>query len=166
MPLASSSLKFPENVTNMLKAIKQFFENNIFHLEDQTEDAQHRLQIATAALLIETARADFEIGEQELHQIAASLKEKFNLPAEKVDELMDIARQKAKQATSYYEFTSLINKGFSFEQKLKVIELMWQVAYADNHLQKYEEALIRKISDLLYIPHSDFIAVKLKVKPH
>jgi uncharacterized tellurite resistance protein B-like protein len=150
----------------MLKAIKQFFENNIFHIEDQVDDSLRRLQIATAALLIETARADFKIEDQELSQIAASLKAKFELSTGEVDELMEMAQQKAKQATSFYEFTSLINKGFSFEQKLKVIELMWQVAYADDHLQKYEEALIRKISDLLYIPHSDFIAAKLRVKPH
>jgi len=149
----------------MLKAIKQFFENNVFSQEEQADDSPRRLQIATAALLIETARADFEIEDQELNQIAASLKAKFNLSAGEVDELMELAKQKAKQATSYYEFTSLINKGFTFEQKLKVIELMWQVAYADDYLQKYEEALIRKISDLLYIPHSDFIAAKLRVKP-
>jgi uncharacterized tellurite resistance protein B-like protein len=151
----------------MLKAIKQFFENNIFNVEEQSaEDSQRRLQIATAALLIETARADFKMEDQELDQIAASLKGKFELSAGEVDELMELAKQQTKLATSYYEFTSLINKGFSFDQKIKVIELMWQVAYADDHLQKYEEALIRKISDLLYIPHSDFIAAKLRVKPH
>jgi len=166
MPQVCHSLNNLENVTTMLKAIKQFFENNIFHIEEQAEDSQRRLQIATAALLIETARADFAIEDQELNQIAASLKAKFNLSAGEVDELMELAKQKTKQATSYYEFTSLINKGFTFEQKIKVIELMWEVAYADDHLQKYEEALIRKISDLLYIPHSDFIAAKLRVKPH
>ena len=73
------SLKILENVTPMLKAIKQFFENNIFHVEEQADDSQHRLQIATAALLIETARADFEIEDQELNQIAASLKVKFSV---------------------------------------------------------------------------------------
>ena len=166
MPQVCHSLNNLENVTTMLKAIKQFFEHNIFHIEEQAEDSQRRLQIATAALLIETARADFAIEDQELNQIAASLKAKFNLSAGEVDELMELAKQKTKQATSYYEFTSLINKGFTFEQKIKVIELMWEVAYADDHLQKYEEALIRKISDLLYIPHSDFIAAKLRVKPH
>jgi uncharacterized tellurite resistance protein B-like protein len=150
----------------MLKAIKQFFENNILHGEDQADDTQRRLQIATAALLIETARADFKIEDQELDKIAASLSAKFNLSSGEVDELITLAKLETRQATSYYEFTSLINKGFSFDQKIKIIELMWQVAYADDHLQKYEEALIRKISDLLYIPHSDFIAAKLKVKPH
>ena len=150
----------------MLKAIKQFFENHINQVEGQQEDSEHRLQVATAALLIEIARADFHIEDQELDKIAAALKAKFNLPSQEVADLIELATREAKQAISYYEFTSLINQEFSFEQKLKVIELMWQVAYADDYLQKYEEALIRKISDLLYIPHSDFIAAKHRVKPH
>ncbi|MCG6969537.1 MAG: TerB family tellurite resistance protein [Gammaproteobacteria bacterium] len=150
----------------MLKAIKQFFEDHIGQIEEQTEDYEHRLQVATAALLVEIARADFHIEDQELEKIAAALQEKFDLSTQEVSELMQLATREAKQAISYYDFTSLINKGFSFEQKVKVIELMWQVAYADDHLQKYEEAMIRKISDLLYVPHSDFIAAKHKVKPH
>lgn len=149
----------------MLKAIKQFFENNIGAIEEKDADPAHRLQVATAALLIETARADFEIEEEELAQIAQSLQTKFELSKSEVDELLELAKQEVHEAISYYEFTSLINKEFTFEQKLKVVELMWQVAYADDYLQKYEEALIRKVSDLLYIPHSDFIAAKHKVKP-
>jgi uncharacterized tellurite resistance protein B-like protein len=150
----------------MLKSIKQFFEDHIGQIEEQSEDSEHRLQVATAALLIEIARADFHVEDQELEQIAAALQAKFALSTQDVAELMELATEEAKQAISYYEFTSLINKQFSFEQKVKVIELMWQVAYADDHLQKYEEAMIRKISDLLYVPHSDFIATKHKVKPH
>lgn len=150
----------------MLKAIKQFFENHIGQIEEQNQDVEHRLQVATAALLIEIARADFHIEDQELDQVAASLKAKFDLSALEVQSLIELATQEVKQAISYYEFTSLINQEFSFEQKIKVIELMWEVAYADDYLQKYEEALIRKISDLLYIPHSDFIAAKHRVKPH
>ncbi len=150
----------------MLKAIKQFFDSHIGQAEAQAQDSEHRLQVATAALFIEIARADFHIQDQEMAKIAAALRSKFHLAAEEVNELLELAAREARQAVSYYEFTSLINKEFSFEQKLKVIELMWQVAYADDHLQKYEEALVRKIADLLYISHSDFIAAKHKVKPH
>jgi uncharacterized tellurite resistance protein B-like protein len=150
----------------MLKAIKQFFDNHIGQVEEQSQDSEHRLQVATAALFIEIARADFHIEDKELGQISAALETKFHLSAQEVNELIELATQEAKQAISYYEFTSLINQEFSFEQKIKIVELMWQVAYADDYLQKYEEALIRKISDLLYIPHSDFIAAKHRVKPH
>lgn len=150
----------------MIKAIKQFFQEHIGPIEEQAQDAEHRLQVATAALLVEIARADFQIENQELEQIAVALKDKFQLSKEEVADLIDLATQEARQAISYYDFTSLINKEFSFDQKVKVIELMWQVAYADGYLQKYEEAMIRKIADLLYIPHSDFIATKHKVKPH
>ena len=150
----------------MLKAIKQFFENHIGQAEESSQDPTYRLQVATAALLIEIARADFQMEDQEMAKIAEVLRAKFQLSVEEVQELVDLATEEAKQAISYYEFTSLINKEFSFENKLKIIELMWEVAYADDYLQKYEEALIRKISDLLYIPHSDFIAAKHRVKPH
>lgn len=149
----------------MLKAIKQFFENHIGQIEDRAQDSEHRLQVATAALLVEIARADFHIEDQELDRISKALQAKFQLSVDEVQALMALATQEAKQAVSYYEFTSLINKEFSFDEKVKVIELMWQVAYADDYLQKHEEALIRKIADLLYIPHSDFIATKLRVKP-
>ena len=147
----------------MIKAIKKFFEINIGGIDEKTQDSEHRLRVATAALLIETARADFQLEEQELQQIAKALQTKFGLSAHEVNELVDLGTQEAHQATSYYEFTSLINKGFTPHQKVKVIELMWQVAYADKHLQKYEEALIRKIAELIYVPHSDFIAAKHRV---
>ena len=150
----------------MLKAIKQFFDSHISQVEESGRDPAYRLQVATAALLIEIARADFQVEDQEMEKIAEVLRAKFQLSAGEVQELVDLATEEAKQAISYYEFTSLINKEFSFENKLKIIELMWEVAYADDYLQKYEEALIRKISDLLYIPHSDFIAAKHRVKPH
>ena len=150
----------------MLKAIKQFFENRIGQVEESGQNSAYQLQVATAALLIEIARADFHVEDQEMEKIAEVLRAKFQLSAGEVQELVDLATEEAKQAISYYEFTSLINKEFSFENKLKIIELMWEVAYIDDYLQKYEEALIRKISDLLYIPHSDFIAAKHRVKPH
>ncbi|MGD8559291.1 MAG: TerB family tellurite resistance protein, partial [Gammaproteobacteria bacterium] len=67
-------------------------------------------------------------------------------------------------ATCYYEFTSLINDEFTPADKAQIIELMWQVAYADDELEKYEEALVRKIADLLYVPHTQFIAAKHRVK--
>ena len=67
------------------------------------------------------------------------------------------------KATCYYDLTRLINNGFSAAQKVKVIELMWEVAYADDKLQKYEEALVRKVADLIYVPHSDFIAAKHRI---
>jgi uncharacterized tellurite resistance protein B-like protein len=73
---------------------------------------------------------------------------------------MDFAAEEAKQATDYFQFTSLINKHFSQEQKIEVVENLWQVAFADGHLDAHEQHFMRKIADLLYISHADYVAAK------
>jgi uncharacterized tellurite resistance protein B-like protein len=77
---------------------------------------------------------------------------------------VSLAEEAAHHATSDYEFTSLINKGFTPEQKVKVVEHLWEVAFADRELHKYEEHLVRRIADLLYVSHTDFIAAKHRVQ--
>ena len=146
----------------MIRAIKQFFDE-FLALEEKEERAQHKLEIATAALLLETARADFQLEDEELDKIAQILRTYFDLDIEQTDSLIELAQSQAEQATCYYEFTTLINKNYSPEQKVQIVEMMWRVAYADRYLEKYEEALVRKIADLLYVPHSEFIAAKLRV---
>ena len=144
----------------MLNTIKQFFSENISHKENDQDD-EHQLRIATAALLLEMARADFEVKNEELELVASAVEKYFSLTREQTQTLVKLADEQAQQATCYYEFTSLINKGFSAAEKVKVIGLLWDVALSDNHLEKYEEALVRKVADLLYVPHADFIATKL-----
>jgi len=148
----------------MLAAIKKFFEDHIDAAATQSSVShEHRLKVATVALLLETARADFNVQDSELASVARHAREFFTLSDDETDGLVKLAEEEAKNATSYYEFTSLINNGFSPEEKVKIIELMWQVAYADRELEKYEEALVRKIADLLYVPHAAFIAAKHRV---
>ena len=78
--------------------------------------------------------------------------------------MVELAENQAKEATSLYEFTSLINSDYDYSQKVGLIENMWRIAFSDNNLDKYEDHLIRKISDLIYVSHSDFIRAKLKVR--
>lgn len=149
----------------MLSAIKNFFETHInAEVEPGAEELEQRLRVATVALLLETARADFNVREEELASVARHAQAFFQLTPEQTSELVSLAEQQSKNATCYYEFTSLINDEFSVGEKVKIIELMWRVAYADNELEKYEEALVRKIADLLYVPHTQFIAAKHRVK--
>lgn len=148
----------------MLASIKKFFDTHIEAAATQARESQeHRLRIATVALLLETARADFNIHDEELATVARHARELFKLDEDETSALVALAEEEAQNATCYYEFTSLINNGFSPEEKVKIIELMWQVAYSDNELEKYEEALVRKIADLLYVPHGAFIAAKHRV---
>jgi len=146
----------------MLAAIKKFFIENI-EQHSEKDNSEHQLKVATAALLLEMASADFDVHDSELAAVADSIQQHFELTQDETDALIELASEEAKQATCYYDFTKLINNGFRAEQKVMVIELMWEVAYADDNLQKYEEALVRKVADLIYVPHSDFIAAKHRV---
>lgn len=144
----------------MLNAIKEFFDKSIRPARQGAADDNHRLRLATAALLIETMYMDYEINDEERQAVLRAVRSKFGLTAEEGDALIQLAEGEARQAVDYHQFTSLINKGYSPEQKEKVIEYLWQVAYADGHLDKYEEHWVRKIADLLYVPHSAFIQAK------
>ncbi len=149
----------------MVTAVKQFFTKYINPNPETTAGvSDHSLQIATAALLIEMMRADTHISDDEKSTIRKSMKSKFDLSGEEVDALIHLAEEKIWEATGYFEFTSLMNKGFSQQQKIKVIEHLWEVAYADSILDKHEEYMVRKIADLIYVSHKDFIEAKLRVK--
>lgn len=144
----------------MLKTIKRFFSEHIATPALDPKGSEHRLQLATAALLLEVARVDFKEQDEEFEAVRQAIGRAFALPSEETRALVRLAQEEAARSTSYYEFTSLIKDHFNPEQKAQVIELMWRVAYADGHMDMYEEHLIRKIAELLYVPHVDFIAAK------
>jgi uncharacterized tellurite resistance protein B-like protein len=73
-----------------------------------------------------------------------------------------MAEEERSESTDYYQFTSLINGNYTLEQKVCLVELLWRIAYANENLHQYEEHLVRKIADLLYVPHSAFIAAKFR----
>ena len=150
----------------MLQAIQRFFETHIAPPGNEADQgkAEHSYQLATAALLIEMSRADYEVKQAERLSIMEAIQRAFRLPPEETQELLRLAELEAEKSTSLHEFTSLINGHFSPEQKQHVVELLWQVAYADAQLDKYEEHLVRKIADLLYVPHKGFIQAKHKVQ--
>lgn len=149
----------------MVSVIKQFFDKYVkTSPESSGEIPDHSLQIATAALLIEMMRADSEISEDEKRTITKSMRLRFGLTDEEIHALLKLAEEKVWEATGYHEFTSLMNKGFSYEQKVKVVEHLWEVAFADSILDKHEEYMVRKIAGLIYVSHKDFIDAKLRVK--
>lgn len=149
----------------MVSTIKQFFEKYIKPSPENSDKVtEHSLQLATAALLIEMMRADAKVSEDERRTITKSIQSKFKLTEEETNALLQLAEEEIWKSTGYYEFTSLINKGFNYEQKLKVVEHMWEVAFADSELDKYEEHMVRKIADLIYVSHKDFIETKLRVR--
>lgn len=146
----------------MLAKIKQFF-NEQLHPEQQQQDPEAAMQLAAAALLIELSRADFERSQAEQLSMEAVLKKKFSLRDEQLKTLIGLAEAENREASSLYDFTSLVNEHYSFEQKIALIKAMWSVAFADGEISKYEDHLIRKTADLIYLPHSEFIKAKLAV---
>jgi uncharacterized tellurite resistance protein B-like protein len=147
----------------MLKAIRDFFEQ---HIDDAPAPAQeaHRLQLATAALLVEVVRSDGGIDPAEREAMRAAIGTKFALPAGEAAALVELAEQEARLANDYFQFTSLINRSFTQAQKLRVVELMWRVAYADATLSAHEQHVLRKVAELLHVPHGDYIAAKMRAR--
>ena len=127
-------------------------------------DIEHRLKLATAALMIEIMKQDGETKNEEVDAVKQALQIKFELTKAEIDELFTLASEEARQSVDLYQFTSLIREHFSTEKKIKVVEYLWTVAYADNHLDAHEEHLIRRIADLLYVTHQDFMKAKHKVQ--
>ncbi len=129
----------------------------------QSHDPEHSLRLATAALLVEMARQDEVVYKKERDAAAAALREHFALTLEEVTTLYALAEAEANEAIDYYQFTTLLKERLSYEQKEQVVELLWRVAAADGHIDRYEEHMVRRIAELLYLPHSSFIRAKHRV---
>ena len=145
----------------LVKAFKALFG------EEKDESAQleeHSLALAAAALLYEVARADFTQDAEEEARLSAALKSAFNLSGDELDKIQSVASDKVDESTSLYDFTRVLNDAATPNDKIKVIELMWEVAFADGEISKYEEHLIRRVAELIYVSHSDFVRMKHEVR--
>ena len=147
----------------MLAAIRDFFERNIAAPDDEEPDAR-ALQLATAALLIEVARIDRDLDEHERAVVLRAVSDKFGLPAGEAEALARLAEDEMRSATDYFQFTSLINRSFNQPQKIRVVELMWEVAYASDGIDAHERHLLRRIADLLHVPHGDYVAAQARAQ--
>ncbi len=127
---------------------------------ESAADPQDRQQLALAALLVEMARADFDDTEHEHGEITRLLAEHFELSSEEAAQLLTRADKAMQEAVCLFDFTRALHDSLEYEQKLAVIELLWQVALADEHLDKYEDYLMRKVGDLLYVSHMDIIRLR------
>ena len=148
----------------MLKSLIEFFENSTRETAGHTSSgADSRVELAAAVLMIEISLADSSIDDHELAVIKQALVDRYHIGEEQVDELIDLARREVDHAVSLHEFTRMLNDNLDAPEKIQVIELLWQVAFADAVLDKYEEYYIRKIADLLDISHKDYIKTKHRV---
>jgi uncharacterized tellurite resistance protein B-like protein len=124
-------------------------------------DQQHSLQLATAVLLFEIIRSDNKIAEQEIAEYKRMLLQHFVLEDAEIKSLLEQAESESSHAVDLYQYTNVINQHCQQAQKVTILESLWRVAYADGHLDVHEEHIIRRLADLLHIPHSSFIKTKL-----
>jgi uncharacterized tellurite resistance protein B-like protein len=146
----------------VLSRLKQFLSMQTGPGEAPSRTA-HGRHLAAAALLIEVARADYAHDPREQIAMHEALRRAFGLTREQIETLLALAEEESAQSTSAYQFTRVINDEFSDADKSALIRAMWQVAFADGNVDKYEEHLIRKIAELIYVPHGEFIRTKLEV---
>ena len=118
------------------------------------------LEKVTAALMIQLAGVDQHIATEELTVIRSYIDKTFQVPASELNSIVNDALAQAEQATSLYEFTSLIHERFTPAQKYEIVLNLWRIAFADGQLDKYEEHFIRKAAELLYVPHPEFMRAK------
>jgi len=133
--------------------------------EDSDTDADLALQRAAAALCIEMSRADEQVLDEERAGIVAALHECFDLQPEEIDSLVAQAETAADEAVSLFEFTTVLNQHFEHARKVRFVEHLWRVAYADGQLEKHEAHLVRKVADLLHLRHREYIGAKLRAAP-
>ena len=146
----------------MLTKLQQFFDQYLSEDTKETIPLERRLQMATAALMVEMLHVDEQVTAEEDEKLKHILKQRFQLDTSEIEILIDLAHNEKHEATDYYAFTSLLNRHYTQQQKIKLVEDLWQLAYADKHLDKYEEHLLRRLAELLHVPHQDFIRTKHK----
>jgi len=145
----------------MLRNIKQYFDQHMrVPASERGHDAEHTVRVATAALLFEVMRADRDMKDIERRAVIAAIQARFALTAEETATLLRLAQAEAEQATDYFQFTSLINDHYTADQKASVVEHLWQVAAADQEIDRFERTLVHKIADLLHVPRSAQIAAR------
>ncbi len=149
----------------MIDLVKRFFGKSAKDRPGVKEEgSSHDIRMATCALLLEMSSIDGEFNESEREHIISILKNDYELSDEHATALIDASNKELENSTDLWRFASLINKNYSTEEKVRIIEMIWIVAYADGNLDKHEDYLVHKLAKLLRLTHKQLIDAKLKAK--
>jgi len=121
-------------------------------------------ELLAAVLLLEAAHSDYHCTKEEQEHVIGTIRAMYPIPEKYMDELMELAHAERSEAVDLHRFTRFANESMSREEKLELIEGVWRIILADGRIDKYEEHFARKLCDLLWLEHRDFIAAKMKVK--
>lgn len=128
------------------------------------EERAKRVQLAAAVLMVEVVRTDGAMDPQERAAALAALRQRFDLAPQALEALLAHAEASSKTAYDYQQFTGRINDAFSHDDKVRLVEALWQIAYADARIDANENHAINKIAGLLYVTHGEYIAAKMRAK--
>jgi len=148
----------------MINKITDFFKQLNTPLNHENNKAPS-LEIACTVLLYEVMKADGALQESERLSLKNIISKQFNLQSDEINEIVREAVRLSEDATDFYQFTSKINEYYTVDDKVRILNYLWQLAYADGELATIEEHIIRKISDLLGLRHSEYIQTKLANTP-
>lgn len=140
----------------MLKKIQTFF---AAEAPDDVAD-EEALHLAAAMMLIEVAKSDHVVRDMQIEQLKDVLRREWGLDDSDLSDLVSVARDAAEAHASLHEQIALVNGNFSAQQKFNLVRGLWEVAYANGELHHHEELLIRRLADLMYVSHTDFIRSK------
>lgn len=148
----------------MIDLAKKFF-GKITGIAQTDPDKQtfHDIRIATCALLLEMANIDGEFSAAERKNILAILKNDYQLSNEYAEELIKASNDELHRSVDLWRFTNLINRNYSIAEKIRIIEMVWEIAYSDGKLDRYEDYLVHKLAKLLHLTHKQLIDAKLRV---
>ena len=138
----------------------------VFGIENEVAEEERgeiRIQSATAVLLVEIARADHERAGVEHEAMREALRQIFSLSIDAAEELLSRAEVAAENSTSLHEFTRVLHEELDLPEKQRIVEMLWCIAFADKALDKYEDYMIGKIAELLYVARGDVIRLRQKV---
>ncbi|WP_286234711.1 TerB family tellurite resistance protein [Thalassotalea sediminis] len=144
-----------DKISAFLTSLKQGSEESI--------EESITIELACTVLLCEVMRADGLINNQERQHLSQLVSQKFLCNSNTADALIEEAIELCEQANDFHRFTSIVNRHYQPEEKIKIIALLWQLALADDHLAAIEEHTIRRIADLLHLRHSEYITAKSSV---
>jgi uncharacterized tellurite resistance protein B-like protein len=156
---------------SLLEAIQDFFDERLM---PTTEDGacgvtrmrvtDRQLQLATAVLLLEVARCDFDLRADEFNAVSSGVRQVLGLTEDEAVAVVRFAEEEVRQSKRLHQFTNLVDQNYSPEQKKLVVQYLWQVAFADAQLLASEEYIVRKIADLLHVPLTDFLDAKIRAR--
>ncbi len=148
----------------MLDIVKRFFSNTAAEVsKDANQKTEHDLRVATCALFLEMARIDETFTQEETDTILTILKQKYGLSQEHADALVAEADKELAESVDLWRFARLINENYTINEKIEIIEILWQMVFVDGKMDRYEHYLMNKLKNLLRLSHDQLIDAKLKV---